>query len=98
MPNFRNKQLYIYLAALGTVAEFNKVCTQFQEQLYIHLAMLGAIAELNKVCTQFEEKPAVPRQRMTLGTAFVGYRVQQSPYTILGKPSYHHYSNRTVGI
>ena len=98
MHNFRNKQLYIYLAALGAVAEFNKVCTQFQGQLYNHLAMLGVVAELNKVCTQFEENPAVPRQRMTLGTAFIGYRVRRSPYAILGKPSYCHYSNRMVGI
>ena len=35
--NFRNKQLYIYLATLGAVAEFDKVCTQFEEKPAVHL-------------------------------------------------------------
>ena len=45
---------------------------------------------MDKVCTQFEEKPAahLPRQRRTLGTAFIGYRVRRGLYTILGKTSY----------
>ena len=38
--NFREKQLYTYLATLGatsSVAEFDKVCTQFEENLAVHL-------------------------------------------------------------
>ena len=38
--NFGKKQLYTYLATLGatsSVAEFDKVCTQFEEKLAVHL-------------------------------------------------------------
>ena len=70
MHNFREKHLYTYLATLGATS---------------------SIAEFDKVCTQFKEKPAVhfiPRQRRTLGAAFIGNRVRQGLYTILGKPHY----------
>ena len=55
------KQLYTYLAMLGatsSVAEFNKVCPQF-EQLYTylgsagHFALPSLVTEFDKVCTQF---------------------------------------------
>ena len=34
--NSRNKQLHVYLATLGAVAEFEKVCTQFEEKPAVH--------------------------------------------------------------
>ena len=51
---FQEKQLYTYLATLGatsSVAEFDKVCTQFEEksQLYTYLGSTGHLYCLHRL-------------------------------------------------
>ena len=61
--NFRRKQLSTNLGATSSIAEFVKVCTQFEEKLAVystqylgsagHLVLPSLITECDEVYTQF---------------------------------------------
>jgi len=79
VQNLMKSQLYTYLVSEGhlvlplSVAQFDRVCTQFEEKSH-------ALWQLS-----MDSKPYIKLAKGCLNTAFFGHRVL---YTILGKTSY----------